>query len=770
MNAEAIHRVLKHGSAADRLALVRSLPRGPFTDVALSVVASDRPGMVVVALGPSAIGYCSGAAPEIGAELAWALHAYAVDLFEGTPDHGLIPTTLSGLADSFVRACNLLGRSTDVLTFTDRYVPFYERIRETANLPSLKLGRVAALLNLNRLEEAAQELDDPTLPGNPATDIELERLRGRLRILLQELTGDAAKPASVPLGEDAIARAVATLGTLTAGSPEQDAVKRLADRLAGAPRADPNDPAGFATLLEVLREGEQFLRQGGAEESDLTIGRRIREASGLFVLEKRPPPERIRASLAELERCLAWADARSVVELQNDALYGIYLCRGRLGEPSAAADALLRLRGNLEATRSSITDVIKRGGAFSAYPHLFPALCQTLHAAGRFDEMLEAIDASKGRGVADLLTARAGQPVADVRINAAVAEVPELCRQYGFHYLSYLVDEEQTYAVLVTRAGRVHAPPPMPLSRDAIRQAASPVTPDVAERLSPLVAWLEPLLEDGSIAPGEHLCVAADDDLVNVPFSMLPLRHGPLAETLSTSRIHNAYHLTHVLDADPRLPERYLGLAVPTRQNAASESWAAMRADLLKPIHVLMEGRPGETLEGIGTTVDALAARKLDHSVVHFSTHGMFPTTGSPFERSGLILAAEDALPDAKAVDLRTVLTPSRILDRKLDLTGSHVSMMACVSGLAREAVGGDALGMEWAMIQAGAASVLSSHWNVSARLAGAFLATFYERWLRPKESRAGALSATIAALRAGGGRAGQPASWAAFSLTGDWR
>jgi CHAT domain-containing protein len=92
------------------------------------------------------------------------------------------------------------------------------------------------------------------------------------------------------------------------------------------------------------------------------------------------------------------------------------------------------------------------------------------------------------------------------------------------------------------------------------------------------------------------------------------------------------------------------------------------------------------------------------------------------------------------------------------------------VSGLSREGVGGDALGMEWAMIQAGAASVLSSHWDVSAPLAATFLDAFYEQWLDKKRSRAEALSATIASLRAAGGRGATTSSWAAFSLTGDWR
>jgi hypothetical protein len=772
MDSDAIYRVLKYGTPAERQEFARGLPPSGFKDMAVSMLDTDSPGMVVVALGSAVIGYCNGGAPAAGAPLAAALHRYAVELFQGTPDHGLMPTTLTNLAVSYVQASNLLGRSQDVVDFTTEYIPFYEKVGETVNLPSLKLGRIAALLNLNRLDDAARELEDATLPGNPVTDIELARLKERLRQLRAPITEDRsrAKAQPGPVGDDFVALAQAALVQVTTGLPEEARLKELIGKLGEKPRSDPSNPAGFAQILSSLRMGEAVLRGGGTEESELTVRGRIREATAIFALQKRPAKERIRKSLGELEQSLSWARANRIIELENDALYGIYLCHGRLKNPSPAADALLRLRGNLEEARSNITDVVKRGGAFSLYPQLFPALCEKLHDAGRIPEMFEAIEASKGRGVADLLTVHSGKPVADASIYAAVGRVPELCRQHDFHYVSYLVDDERTYVILVTRDGQIHAPEPVPLSRTAIRDAASLVDPKAADLLSSLVAWLEPFLADGSVAPGEHLCIAADDDLANVPFSYLPLRGRPLAETISTSRIHNAFHLDHLLEVDAHRPKSYVGVVVGTRQNAASKTWSQMHANLLKPIGYLAQALSGETLDGASASTEALSGRKLSGCVVHFSTHGMFPKNEAPFQRSGLILADGHSLPDGNAIELNHVLTPRKVLDDHLDLSGSHVSMMACVSGLSREGVGGDALGMEWAMIQAGASSVLSTHWNISAKLAADFLQRFYEQWLGKQQPRRGALTTTIASLKAAGGRGGETESWAAFSLTGDWR
>ena len=82
----------------------------------------------------------------------------------------------------------------------------------------------------------------------------------------------------------------------------------------------------------------------------------------------------------------------------------------------------------------------------------------------------------------------------------------------------------------------------------------------------------------------------------------------------------------------------------------------------------------------------------------------------------GLMLAAEEKLPVRNVKDpnshvfTKHLLTPKKILDKdinpNLNFSESHISLMACVSGLSKEGIGGDALGLEWAFLLAGASSL----------------------------------------------------------------
>lgn len=792
LTADAIHDVLRSGTAEERIRLLRALPPSTFRDLATQLVTSDRIGMVVVAVGPLATSYCAGAAPAEGEQLALATHRIAVEVVATEADHGLIPTTLSGLASAYTNAAGLLGHSQDVLDFTAAFIPYYEALPEPINLRSLKLHRAAALLNLDRLDEAADLLDDATLPGNPATDIELERLRKRLAQLRDDVTKVASRGASEPnalASEGFLEKAIDALEALDTGPSEL--IDAMRGTLKHAPRLDPSEPEDFERLLDGLRQGEAVLRGGAQDDNEISIRARVREASGIFV-HGTPPAPVIRDAIEELEYARDWAQRNGLLEIQNDALWGIYLCHSRLKEPSRAADALLGLRSNLERARARIVDPRKRGGAFSVYPHLFGALVEKLHASGRKAEVLEAIEGSKGRAVADVLTAKAGEVIEDTAISGAADHLPELCARHGFAYLTYYIDDNRTYAVLVTPSGDVRASPALPLSRAAVREAAAHVDPrqwgapaewdpyvrlpDASAALAPLVAWLQPLLDEGALETGGHLCVAADDDLANVPFAYLPLGGTPLVETLSVSRIHNAHHLAHVLAGVPAKPAAYLGVMTAPRQDTARANWDALRGHLAAPIETLSGHLQGDVLEGTGATAADLLRRPLGGRVIHFSTHGIFPTLrtdASPFDASGLVLSDGRELPDIDSIargDLSTVLTPRRVLDAGAILRGSHVSMMACVSGLSREGIGGDALGLEWALIQVGASSMLASHWYVSAEVAANFLSGFYQRWLGEALPRRVAWRETVAALRASGGPHGSPAAWAAFSLTGDWR
>ncbi|MGA1840191.1 MAG: CHAT domain-containing protein [bacterium] len=730
--------------------------------------------------------------------MAEAVHTIALEIYQESPDHGnIFPSTLSGLASQYVNALNLLGRSEEVIEFTKEFIPFYEHIGENENLPALKTARINALLNLKQIDKAEQELKDPKLRGNFATDIEVRRLEGILAQIKRDMFGlkngvESGQSPGAPDGEYLIGMLKQALGTAFKGHPQKEELLEAADRLDPSNRLNPNTKAGFSKLAELLNQGERFLTGIGAEDNEWTVKGKIRNASSIFVYRK-PSRDEIEQSLTTLEQCLDWAMRNSDAELQNDALWGIYLCYSRSDRPSQAADALLHLKKNLEDLRKGIKDPRKRGGMFARYPHLFDALCEKLQMAERAGDLLESIEASKGRGVADILTRKGGNVVADASIYSAVKDLPKMTSTYGFHYLTYYVDEERTYAVLVSKSGNIHLTEPTSINKSAIRDGALNVDPrmwgepseedpsiiieDVRASLASLIKCLETLMDQGVLQAGDHLCYSADDNFHNVPLHYLMFKGKPLIDTFSVSRIHNALHLQHLLERPTTAPpEEFVSLTVPTLQNIQNNNWPQIKHNLWRPAKWLEKNLSGKNLENEQCTKAQIRCLDLTNKIVQFSTHGYFPQekeTQNPFKNAGLVISNGEGLPDEREIvreNLDTLLTPNKVLELGLKLDNSHVSLMACVSGLSREGIGGDALGMEWAFVQAGAASLLSSHWIVSVELAADFFERFYDHWILQKKSRARAYCNTIQDLRDQGGKWAYPYCWAAFSLAGEWR
>jgi CHAT domain len=799
MDRDFIYRALQNGSPDDHRALLALFAaRPPFVSLSAALLDSPNRGAPVTAFGMLTVSYCHGVDPVLGAELAYAAHRFGAELIAAGGDPGLSVSSVSLLAANFVHATNLMGRSEEVIQFAQEWVPFYEQRGDTDNLRTLKAERIKALLRSGFADEAEQCLRDPSLRGSLAADIAVahhEEMLAALKSRITSVKGEVVAPAT-PFGSaqshlDVEGAVRSMLGSGFEDEPSRDRPDGLLGKSPGSrQKFDAADPAQHARLLEALRRGEGKLTDGSTQSNHLTIRARVREAAAVFISDEAPSSAQLRATVLELNECLGWAREHRDTPVANDALWSLYLCHNRLGEYPAGAAMLLELRANLEKARSGIADPMERGGIFGLYPSLFDALCRQLFLADRPAELLEASEAAKGRGIADVLTRKAGRPVADASVYAAARNLPRLTVQYGFHYVTFHVDIDATYSVIVTKRGKILAAGMIALGREEIRNAAAHPDPgdwgyprdddpsvriaDASEVLAPLVAWLGDLMRTGEIEPDDHICYAADDELANVPLQYLRFNDGFLVDYVSTSKIHGAFHLDHLLLNDtPQLPEFFLAWVVPTKQDREGTGWLELQDSMRRPTEFLRSSLKGETFEGVEATEAQLATRALRERILHFSTHGVFPSGRSPFSKAGLVLATMSGLPDQPQViagNWNGVLTPSIILDRELDLGGSHVSLMACVSGLSREGIGGDALGLEWALIQSGATSLLSSHWMVSARQAAVFFERFYGHWLKGRMSRRRAWCETVRELRQGSDDVKQMRSWAAFSLTGDWR
>ncbi len=798
-NKEDVLKVLKSGTSEERLKFWEDLPPNSFKDAATSLFASDNPSMVILALTSPIQQYCEGSAPEYGAVLAEALHEYAVEIWNFTPNHGLNSTTLSNLAYYHVKALSLIGRSEAVIAMADHYIKFYKDFGDYENLPSLKVLKIGALVNLQRIDEAEESLQgDLSLLEHPIVGIEARRLKGWIDQYRADPTQlrAQAKSAPEPPSSQSLLNIMKTAIGLgfedEAGKELQQEVDQLntSHSISSISFKDPRkydqeDIKQYDQMLDILNRGETFLGKGSSD-SELAVRNKIRNATAIFV-RGTPAPEAIERSLSILNSSLKWAQDHQVIgleqdhqvtELENDAYWGLYLCNSRLGRPSEAADALIQLRKSLEGMRHGIQDPFKRGGVFSAYPYLFNALCEQLQKAGRAKDLLEAIESSKGRVIADRLTTQTDAIVSDKAIYDSVKRLPELTQREQFHYLTYFVDEERVYASFVSKQGKVYASDPVPIKNSALRNAAENVdpknwgesTPNISEYLAPLVAWLNNLLKQDILQKDDHICYSSDEDFNNVPLQYLRFKDGILLDWFSLSRVHSVFHLDLVLKKEKSPPpNQYLGVVVPFLEQSGDKKFIAC---LDAPTQWLEENAHGHSVHLSDATLDRVTTETLSHRVVHFSTHGEFPKEGNPYHDSFLFLADEHGLPSKeKAIkELKGKLTPSTILEKQINLQDSHVSLMACVTGLAKEGIAGDALGLDWALIQAGASSLISTHWHVNVVCAAHFFMRFYEKWIKDRQSRASAYRATILELLNQNYTQRSLRNWTAFSLTGDFR
>jgi CHAT domain-containing protein len=795
MDPSDIYNVLKAGTPADRKHLLSQLPDIKSKAIAMPLIVSNHPSAVVMGMCQMIMECCNGAEPEIGAILAQVTHQIAKENYdEGNSE--LIPTTLSNLACQHVKALNLIGRSEEAIKYCRQYIPFYKSIHESENLSTLQLAEIQALLNMDQIDDADEKITDPTLKPNWANQIEYDRLKNRIEEMKQLIYGTQRSIHREDVPEMENSSMMAALKSMIRQSipgSEGEAILSLANKLDPNNRLDPHTSDGYGRLMQILEQGETILTGASKSNSELTIRRQIREAESIFMRSAEPTPDIIQTSLAVLEKCLLNAREHNLRELVNQALWGIYLCHSRMSAPSLAANALIELRHHLERTRINIANPTERGGVFKPYPNLFPALVEKLHQSGRIEEMLEAIEASKGRGVADILTQKSSAVVADIDIYKTVRMIPQLTQRYKFHFLSWFVDTSCTYAVLVTKQGRLISLDPIPIGMSGFQNYAINVDPrlwgapdeidasqriaDTSKALSVLIQWMEELLAEGILEKGDHLCYSPDAQLANIPAHYLHFGGTRLIDFFSISRIHNSFHLYKVLQTDPRIPDHSLSLIVPALQDLKHSKWEQMKKNLHLPCDYLHQlGLMGPVLKNTDARPEAISKNIRTGTLINFSTHGIFPQNQvdkNPFYHSGLIMSDGGSLPDKNAISkgsLDGVLTPNLIFDLNMRFDDCHISMMSCASGLSREGIGGDALGLDWAFIQGGACSLLSSHWYVSAAQASRFLNSFYQLWLEQGLSRGKALQSAIKKEKMLDESPDAMAGWAAFSLTGDWR
>ncbi len=328
------------------------------------------------------------------------------------------------------------------------------------------------------------------------------------------------------------------------------------------------------------------------------------------------------------------------------------------------------------------------------------------------------------------------------------------------------------------------------------------------------------------LAGVSHVLVAPDGPICFVPFAALPGRKAKtfLLEDHAVTVVPMPRLLPELLAArkaaGPSLlvvgDVRYQGEAWKRLPGTAAEVEAVEGA-----FRARFKDAAVSRLTATHATGEAVAAALPKHSVVHLATHGYFagaaeaPAPGArvfraelredvaqvhPGLMSGLVLAGRKAVTTALEV-------------AEMDLSGVELATLsACETGLGRGVSAGEGLvGLQRALLVAGARSTLTSLWSVDDAATSVLMEEFYARlWGKGKlsklealrqaqlfvlkhpeavEKRAKALQAEYekrgeASLLRGVGKAAErlpaggakaervspPVWWAGFVLSGDWR
>lgn len=710
------------------------------------------------------------------------------------------------------------GNFNDLLDYAESVEQEMNQMGFTQVLPPMLLYKVEGLIFSERVEEAVSVFetlrnyeDFLPLPKNKEvinpTMIQRDSIGRKLDQLVISVRTLANKAQEKPNDElnNAIQRGLTVFQTILSDQSEESSlpvskVVETLNEIKNAEWVNATDPTAFLkhdiSGMDAFTEmARPFLTS--SNDSRLSDMQQFVEHSGQLLVQPETArnPDSLRANLHEIRQWQPYAkrvrpdDYHTLLWMAGVSLY-------RLNEYSKAIEQFEELWQLQEIRRLGIADYNRRAGILSQFPHLFALLCDCYYQTGDAPGLLRAMEASKGRVLADWLDKRADVLTSPLKINHQADYLPDAMRQYQANYLSFFVDDDFSFAVLVSKTGEYFMQQ-VPIGKSKLgswvdEERTNPskgVFPSTfykasfstSELLTPFVNWLQPLLTSGVMHTGDHICYCPDGDLHLFPLHYVRFQENYLIDTFSLSRTQGVASMLDIQSKPTRHIDQFLliqasaALDDPDKKTAFGEvgNWLTKQFNGQKLVNEQAD---------VEQTVIQLATGRL----IHFSTHGYFPTKASnttgerPYYDSGLLLYHEGQ-PPVNTIEsdweIREpfLLSPDRLLRATWNMEGSHVTIQACVSGQAKEGIGGDALGLDWALLQLGASSLLSTGWNVDVYWANDFCRLFYEAW-QNGQSKADAHRLACLALKekrkneTAPGDLTSPYYWAAFSLTGDWR
>ena len=261
------------------------------------------------------------------------------------------------------------------------------------------------------------------------------------------------------------------------------------------------------------------------------------------------------------------------------------------------------------------------------------------------------------------------------------------------------------------------------------------------------------------LAGKKRLIVVPDGALWNVPFHALKNADGYVIEQLAVSYAPSMTVLREIQRLPrPAGPRTLMAMGKAQFGSASASSLdplpdAELQVRLLRDVY----GRDRSvTYLGNEATESRFRAEAPRYTVLHLATHGVLDEAGPLY--SHFVLS-----PDTSEDDGR--LEAWEIM--RMKLPAEVVVLAACDTGRGRVAPGEGVIGTMWALLAAGARSMVVSQFRVESKSATGLLVAFHRRLATGRGSKAADLqSAALELLRTP--RYAHPYYWAGFMLLGD--
>lgn len=760
-------------------------------DVARLVASPDPLGRLLGAL-RLAVELCHGLDAHRGLTLSKDLLRLLARDFERLQlaDEQLLRELCASALNAHCQALFLEGpweQFVPVLVEASRTFPFLPQHDGYWNAVSMA---ARALVRQNRVPEAKVWLAAVPFPEKAsAPQVELARRelvsfeRQRFEV---ELRQSVAEQADAIWNQDFQSIAVvlrrllqqlhptATDATQAARRDELVGVLRDTEVLAElAERRTPFD-LKYEQLTEQVERWHERLRRCLRPETDWNhvdfewLGRCLHRAAAIHGATT-PDSEATAAVLRDLDIAEGWTARAGDVHGRWMVGWARLLVLEKVARRAPAAEALAALIAELNERRATLSDEETRSNVANFFPGLASKAIKVARPGADRELVAAACELRKSRS---LLATRA-----DVAISSPLAVAGPQALGANTHYLAYVVLEHDNRieAVFYTADGAVTAEP-VAVDVRLVRRLHGWLDPakwrqprlnpiDLRAALSELTRPIATALRSGRVQPGDHICIAADDPVHQIPLHYLPVGDALAVQVVSMSRVASFSDAQQIVSQLPVRPTASSAFFLPSwvKQPALKlgefHRVAAVLASLCGPCHGTTAPLTGpELMRELGP-----------HKVLHIDAHGTFPPRTNPYYASGLLVSDGKGVP-GRGGDLEHLLSPAQVIEGKPQLAGSHVTLSACVSGSGVEGRGGDVLGMELALRLCGASSVLATHWDVLTASASAFSREFYARWLGAGASRARAWRESIETLMGEERDPVDAAQWCMFSLYGDWR